>query len=105
MTFGCGAHSETIQSAPVPVAQTVVDEVGYDEVGSLPDAEPAEQVEPEAAEPETVAEAQPVDQAASDAAAEAEATTQPDAVAPDVPQDDQGVEHVTIQVQDAEEDA
>ncbi len=122
MTFGCGAHSETTQSAPVPVAQTVVDEVGYDEVGSLPDAEPAEQVEPEAAEPETVAEAQPVDQAAPDAAAEAEATTQPDAVAPepeaeaeaepeaeaeapDVPQDDQGVEHVTMQVQDAEEDA
>ena len=49
MTFGCGAHSETTQSAPVPVAQTVVDEVGYDEFGP----EPVEETEPEAeAEPE-----------------------------------------------------
>ena len=32
MDFGCGAHSETVQIATVPVADTVVDEVGYDEL-------------------------------------------------------------------------
>ena len=91
MTFGCGAHSETTQSAPVPVAQTVVDEVGYDEFGpeSAEDAEqePAEEAAPEP-EPEPEAEAEPEEP-----------------VAADVPQDAQDIEHATMQGPDAEEDA
>ena len=90
MTFGCGAHSETTQSAPVPVAQTVVDEVGYDEFGP----EPVEETEPEAeAEPE---QPEPVEE------------TEPEAEEPevaDVPQDAQDAEHATMQEPDAEEDA
>ncbi len=93
MTFGCGAHSETTQSAPVPVAQTVVDEVGYDEFGpeSAEDAEqePAEEAAPEPEpEPEPEAEAEPEEP-----------------VAADVPQDAQDIEHATMQGPDAEEDA
>ena len=90
MTFGCGAHSETTQSAPVPVAQTVVDEVGYDEFGP----EPVEETEPEAeAEPE---QPEPVEE------------TEPESEEPevaDVPQDARDTEHATMQEPDAEEDA
>lgn len=90
MTFGCGAHSETTQSAPVPVAQTVVDEVGYDEFGP----ESAEETEPEAeAEPE---QPEPVEETGPE-------SEEPEVA--DVPQDAQDTEHATMQEPDAEEDA
>lgn len=40
MDFGCGAHSETVQTATVPVADIVVDEVGFDEITVESDPEP-----------------------------------------------------------------
>jgi hypothetical protein len=39
MDFGCGAHSETVQVASVPVADIVVDEVGYDHIPTEPEPE------------------------------------------------------------------
>lgn len=90
MTFGCGAHSETTQAAPVPVAQTVVDEVGYDDLGPLPEPEPAP--EPEA---QSEAEAEP----------EPEATPEPELEATDVPQDGPDADHDTMQGPEVEEDA
>ncbi|HQR78858.1 MAG TPA: DUF3027 domain-containing protein, partial [Actinomycetota bacterium] len=45
LTFGCGAHSETVQRASVGVAETVVDDFGYDDLGP---SEPADPVAPEA---------------------------------------------------------
>lgn len=44
MDFGCGAHSETVQAATVPVADIVVDEVGYDEMAAEPESEPEVEV-------------------------------------------------------------
>ena len=76
--------------APVPVAQTVVDEVGYDDLGPLPEPEPAP--EPEA---QSEAEAEP----------EPEATPEPELEATDVPQDGPDADHDTMQGPDAEEDA
>ncbi len=43
LNFGCGAHSEMPQSASVQVAETVIDEIGFDDLGPAepePDAEP-----------------------------------------------------------------
>lgn len=40
MDFGCGAHSETVQATTVPVADIVVDEVGYDDIPVDSDPEP-----------------------------------------------------------------
>lgn len=42
MDFGCGAHSETVERPMVPVAEIVVDEVGYDQVSADEPAEPDE---------------------------------------------------------------
>lgn len=63
MTFGCGAHSETTEKPAVGVAETVIDEVGYDEFAAEqaeaePEAEPAEP-EGEQAEAEPAEAGQP----------------------------------------------
>jgi hypothetical protein len=47
MDFGCGAHSETVQLPTVPVADIVVDEVGYDQIIDDSDAQDETQPEPE----------------------------------------------------------
>lgn len=44
MDFGCGAHSETVERPLIPVAEIVVDEVGYDPVSPDEPAEPGETV-------------------------------------------------------------
>ncbi len=46
LTFGCGAHSETVQVPSVAVADTVVDEMSYDDLRDV-------EVPPEAAEQPT----------------------------------------------------
>lgn len=35
LNFGCGAHSETREVPPVPVAQTVIDEIAFDDLGDM----------------------------------------------------------------------
>ncbi len=88
MDFGCGAHSETVQAPTVPVADIVVDEVGYDEVPA--EAEPEPEAEPEVdAEPEAAAEADPEPKPESEAdapqgAAQGDVATEPQ---PDAPPD------------------
>lgn len=50
MTFGCGAHSETVEKPAVGVAEVIVDEVGYDAMADVEEPEQAEVEEPEQAE-------------------------------------------------------
>jgi hypothetical protein len=49
LDFGCGAHSETVQQPVVPVAEIVVDEVGYD---TMPVAEESETAGEQASAPD-----------------------------------------------------
>lgn len=51
MDFGCGAHSETVQAATVPVADIVVDEVGFDAITVDSDPEPEVESSDDAVEP------------------------------------------------------
>lgn len=46
LSFGCGAHSEMVQRPSVPVAQVVVDEFGYEDLGPDVAATPADDVDP-----------------------------------------------------------
>lgn len=89
LNFGCGAHSEMPATASVQVAETVIDEIGFDDLGPVeaePDApveageqpEPDPQTEPEteqvlATEPETAVEASPPEPEENVAVAEAAA--------------------------------
>ena len=91
MTFGCGAHSETTQSPSVGVAETVVDEAGYDDMGEMPgEADTIAQPENEQAPPEG-------DEPQEEPAAGAEPA--------DSPEDDEGAGHATMQEPDGQEDA
>jgi hypothetical protein len=120
MTFGCGAHSETTQSPPVPVAQIVVDEVGYDDAGPLPEAEEAGEAGADTAAAEEAGEAAPdaeeteqpdevpQEVSGSEVAAEPVGEAEPAAESPeaaDVPRDGQDAVHATMQGPDAEEGA
>ena len=90
MTFGCGAHSETMEKPGVAVADVVVDEVGYDEMPSAQDGadatEPA-QDEPDAesmadevmAQDEPDAEPEPAKEVAQDAGPPAASEREQDA--------------------------
>ena len=80
MSFGCGAHSETVQSPTVGIAEIVVDEAGYDDMPE--DAEPAQPDEP----------TQPDEPSAA-----LEST--------DSPQDVEDPGHATMQEPDGQEDA
>lgn len=90
LNFGCGAHSQTPPTMTAEVAGTVIDELGYQDVESIPD--PPEDVEPvaEAAEPaDGAADEQPAEPEASDE--QAPEAAQPEAEQPDEPkpQEDQ----------------
>lgn len=91
MDFGCGAHSETLQRPTVPVAEIVVDEVGYDAVVALPDDSDA------APDPDEVSADPGLDEAAA---------PEPDVeTAPDVPADAEHTEPETMQGNRTEEDS
>lgn len=95
MTSGCGAHSETIQIPPVAVAEIVIDEAGYDDMGAMPD-------EPEDAGPAD--DEAPSDQPQPD---ETQPPTDPPAIpeAVDSPQDLEGDGRATMQEPNPQEDA
>lgn len=70
MTFGCGAHSETLEKPPLPVTDVVIDEMAYDPMPDEPDepeepdhteATEATDASPAELEPDRAAEAQPAD--------------------------------------------
>ena len=116
MTFGCGAHSESAQSAPVPVAQTVVDDVGYDELGPLPEDVAAAEVPAAEQDAEGVPAAEgdaqgvaAAEQDAEDVRREAEGDAQgvpaAEQDAEDVPAAEQDAEDVPAAEQDAEDAA
>lgn len=66
MSYGCGAHSESVAETAIATIDIVIDDLGYDDLGSHVDAEPeaAEATEAEATE----AEATEAAEAAADAA-------------------------------------
>ncbi len=103
MTFGCGAHSETIQTPPVGVAEIVVDEAGYDDMGATAE-EPADAEQPQDGHSEGQG---PVDPVQADGAAPPPEEPQEDPSVPpepvDSPQDVEGDGHATMQEPDPQD--
>lgn len=116
-TFGCGAHSETTQRPVAAVSETVVDDSGYDEVGTEPEAEPAPEEQSPAEEDSAQPEPEPEPEAQDDQVP-ADPAAQPDEPQPDPidvsdqssddgsPSSDQNNDpHATMQEPETEEDS
>lgn len=102
LDFGCGAHSETREAASVGVAETVIDEMGHDDLGPV-EPEPASDAT-EDSQAEQPADTSPDAQSGADAGEPADSTadTPPDAGEPAAEGAGDG-EHATMHEPGSEE--
>jgi hypothetical protein len=68
MAYGCGAHSESVAETASATIDIVIDDLGYDDLGSHIDAEPEAPAdpEPEATEPAAPADPEPPSEITAD---------------------------------------